>query len=64
MSLADLVSVIVATRMERRKMTRTEIMRRYRHKNAEKWNAYRRKWYAQRKLRELTQEELDRVGGY
>lgn len=49
MSLADILPAIADTRMERRKMTRTEIMRRYRHKNAEKWNAYRRAWYAKRK---------------
>ena len=49
MSLADILPALVETKMERRKMTRTEIMRRYRHKHAAKWNAYRRAWRARRK---------------
>jgi hypothetical protein len=47
MSLADLVPVILETRMEPRrlaKLTNTDMCRRWRHKHAAKWNAYRSEW--------------------
>jgi hypothetical protein len=44
MSMADLVPLLLETRIERRVLTRTEIQRRYRHKNRAKYNAYRREW--------------------
>lgn len=49
MSLADLVPVVLETRIERRRLSRTEIQMRWVRKNREKFNAYRREWYARRK---------------
>jgi hypothetical protein len=48
-SLADLVPAVLATRMERRKIGRAVVQRRYKERNRAKLNAYRRKWHAQRK---------------
>jgi hypothetical protein len=47
--LADLVPLILETKAPRRLLTRTEINRRYRQRNREKWLAYRRAWYAKNK---------------
>jgi hypothetical protein len=50
MSLADLIPILMmATRIERRTMTRAEIQRRYRIKNRARLNAYRREWRALRR---------------
>lgn len=48
--LADLVPVIAQTRIERRRASRTQIQLRWVAKNRKAWNAYRRKWYASRKV--------------
>jgi hypothetical protein len=45
----DLVPIALATRMPRRKLTRTQIHLRWVAKNRDKWNAYRREWWARRK---------------
>jgi len=47
--IADLIPVILETRIEKRKVSRTEQNRRYRHKHNAKYNAYRRAWWARRK---------------
>lgn len=64
MSLRDLIPVALSTAMPRRRLTRTEIQRRYRMKHRAKLNAYRREWYRNRRIRELTERELDHVVGW
>lgn len=49
MSLADLVPVLLATKIERRRIGRAEEQRRYQRKNRKKLNAYQRQWYHARK---------------
>lgn len=51
MSLADIVPMIQETRIERRKLTKTEIHMRWLNKpgNRAKFNAYRRQWWRKRK---------------
>ena len=48
MSMSDLIPMLLATRIEKRKLTRTEIQRRWREKHRAQWNAYRREWRARK----------------
>lgn len=49
--IADLIPQILATRIERRPLTRWEMQKRWLDKgdNRKKFNAYRRKWWAKRR---------------
>lgn len=50
MSMADLVPLLLETRIERRQpLTRTQIQLRWVARNRAKFNAYRRDWRARRK---------------
>jgi len=53
MSVADLVQLAEAIRIERRKLTPTERHLRWVRKNRTKWNAYRRNWRQQRREKGL-----------
>lgn len=52
--MKDLIPVILQTRMEpqRQPLTRTQIHLRWVEKNRDKFNAYRREWYARRQQKE------------